>query len=111
MPAFDLFTIGHSNMPVERFLATLGAAGVNAIAEVRSTPVSRFCPWFSAKNLAPFLARESIAYLPYGDVFGGRPKSPALYRDGVADFEAMARQPEFKAGLERLRADAARCRL
>jgi uncharacterized protein (DUF488 family) len=111
MPAFDLFTIGHSNIPAERFVAMLHAAGVNAIAEVRSTPVSRFCPWFSAKNLAPLLGREKVAYLPYGDVFGGRPHSPALYRDGIADFEAMARQPEFAAGLERLRADAARCRV
>jgi uncharacterized protein (DUF488 family) len=111
MSAFDLFSIGHSNISAERFTAMLHANGVNAIADVRSTPVSRFCPWFSAKNLAPLSARENIAYLPYGDVFGGRPKSPALYRDGVADFEAMARQPEFKAGLERLRADAARCRV
>lgn len=111
MPAFDLFTIGHSKIPAERFVEMLHANGVNAIADVRSTPVSRFCPWFSAKNLAPFLARENIAYLPYGDVFGGRPREAALYRDGVADFEAMARQPEFAAGVERLRADAARCRV
>jgi uncharacterized protein (DUF488 family) len=109
--AFDLFSVGHSNIPAERFVAMLGAAGVNAIAEVRSTPVSRFCPWFSAKNLAPFLAREKIAYLAYGDVFGGRPRTPALYRDGIADFEAMACQPEFAAGLDRLRTDAARCRV
>ncbi len=111
MPAFDLFTIGHSNIPAERFVTMLRTAGVNAIAEVRSTPVSRFCPWFSAKSLATLLAHENIAYLPYGDVFGGRPQSPALYRDGIADFEAMARQPEFAAGLERLSADAARCRV
>lgn len=111
MPAFDLFTIGHSNLPAERFVAILRTAGVNTIAEIRSTPMSRFCPWFSAKNLEPLLVRQEIAYLPYGDVFGGRPKSPALYRDGVADFDAMARQPEFVAGLERLHADAARCRV
>jgi uncharacterized protein (DUF488 family) len=109
--AFELFTIGHSNIPEERFVAMLHANGVNAIADVRSTPVSRFCPWFSAENLAPLLARENIVYLAYGEVFGGRPKSPALYRDGVADYEAMARQPEFAAGLGRLRADAARCRV
>jgi uncharacterized protein (DUF488 family) len=111
MSAFDLFTIGHSNIPAERFVGMLRAAGVNAIADVRSSPVSRFCPWFSAKNFAPLLAREKIAYLAYGDVFGGRPQNPALYRDGVADFEAMACQPEFAAGLERLGADAARCRV
>ena len=68
-------------------------AGVNAIADVRSTPASRFFPWFSAKNLAALLAREGIGYLPYGDELGGRPRDRALYRDGVADYEAMAQQP------------------
>jgi len=33
--AFDLFTIGHSNYPMERFLELLRGAGVTAIADVR----------------------------------------------------------------------------
>jgi len=32
----------------------------------------------------------------------GRPRDPALYRDGVADYEAMAARPEFAAGLSRV---------
>jgi uncharacterized protein (DUF488 family) len=111
MPAFDLFSIGHSNISAARFVAMLQAAGVNAIADVRSVPVSRFCPWFSAKTLAPFLAQHGIAYLPYGDALGGRPAKPVLYRDGIADYEAMARQPEFQEGLERLRGVMTGCRL
>jgi uncharacterized protein (DUF488 family) len=110
MTAFDLFSIGHSNIAAERFVAMQRAVGVTAIADVRSTPVSRFCPWFSAKNLAPLLAKEGIGYAAYGVELGGRPHDPALYRDGIADFEAMARQADFQAGLDRLVADAARCR-
>ncbi len=111
MTAFDLFSIGHSNIPAERFIALQRGAGVTAIADVRSSPFSRFCPWFSAKNLAPLLAEAGIAYSPYGTALGGRPRDPALYRDGIADFEAMARQPEFHAGLDRLVAEAGRSRL
>jgi uncharacterized protein (DUF488 family) len=107
MTAFDLFSIGHSNIPAERFVAMLRAANVSAIADVRSTPASRFCPWFSAKNLAPLLAHEGIDYLFYGDALGGRPRDQNLYCDGVADYEVMARQPDFMAGIERLLADAA----
>jgi uncharacterized protein (DUF488 family) len=107
MTAFDLFSIGHSNIPAERFVAMLRAANVGGIADVRSTPASRFCPWFSAKNLAPLLAREGIDYLSYGDALGGRPRDQNLYCDGIADYEAMARQPDFMAGIERLLADAA----
>ena len=111
MSAFDLFSIGHSNIAADRFVALLQGAGVGAIADVRTTPVSRFCPWFSAKNLAPFLAGNGIAYLCYGDALGGRPQNPALYRDGIADYEAMARERDFQAALERLIADAARRRV
>jgi uncharacterized protein (DUF488 family) len=106
VPEFDLFSIGHSNIPAERFVAMLRGVGVTAVADVRSTPFSRFFPWFSGKKLAGLLARKGMAYLPYGDALGGRPRDPALYCDGIADYEAMARQPEFQAGLERLRADA-----
>jgi uncharacterized protein (DUF488 family) len=52
MTTFDFFTIGHSNIPAERFIALLRGAGVDAVADVRSIPASRFCPWFSAKNRA-----------------------------------------------------------
>lgn len=111
MSSFDLFSIGHSNMPAERFIGMLRAAGADTVADVRSTPFSRFFPWFSADRLVPLLARQEMGYLPYGDRLGGRPGDPTLYCDGVADYDAMARRPEFEAGLERLRADMARCRL
>ena len=108
MSSFDLFSIGHSNIPAERFIGLLRHAGVNAIADVRSTPFSRRFPWFSAKSLAATLAQHDMAYLACGEALGGRPRDAALYRDGVADYEAMARQTDFQKGLDRLVADAAR---
>ena len=109
--SFDLFSIGHSNIPAERFVALLRDAGVDTIADVRSTPVSRRFPWFSGKTLAATLVQHGMTYLAYGDALGGRPRDAALYRDGVADYEAMARQPDFQTGLDRLLADAARSRV
>jgi uncharacterized protein (DUF488 family) len=110
MTTFDFYSIGHSNIPAERFVGLLRAAGVEAIADVRSTPFSRFCPWFSAHNLKPLLEQSGIAYLPYGGALGGRPQRPELYGEGMADYEAMAKQPEFHTELDRLVADAARRR-
>jgi len=107
MTDFDLFTIGHSNIVAERFIALLRDAGVKAVADVRSIPASRFCPWFSAKALAPVLAGANINYSLFGGELGGRPRDPSLYCDGVADYEAMARQPSFQAGLGRVLAIAA----
>jgi uncharacterized protein (DUF488 family) len=111
MTAFDLFSIGHSNIPAARFTAMLRAAGVDAVADVRSLPVSRFCPWFSRKNLEPLLAGENIGYLFFGETLGGRPRDQALYRHGVADYELMANEPRFSAALDRLLAATAQRRL
>jgi len=111
MTAFDLFTIGHSNIAAERFVTLLSGASVDAVADVRSIPASRFCPWFSAKNLAPLLAGANVVYLSFGDELGGRPRDPSLYCDGVADYEVMAQQPSFRTGLDRLLANARQRRL
>jgi uncharacterized protein (DUF488 family) len=100
--AFDLFTIGHSNHPIERFLELLRAAGVTAIADVRSVPASRRYPWFTGTRLAPRLEAAGIAYVALGDALGGRPRDPRLFRDGVADYAAMARTDGFRAGLDRV---------
>ncbi len=110
--AFDLFTIGHSNHSIERFLELARGAGITAIADVRSTPASRRYPWFNQARLAPRLAEENIAYVPLGDALGGRPRDPRFYReDGVADYEAMARTDEFLAGLDRVTDGARRYRV
>jgi uncharacterized protein (DUF488 family) len=111
MPTLDLLTIGHSNIPADRFVGLLRGAGVNAIADVRSTPASRHFPWFSKTNLTVRLQQEGMLYLPFGDALGGRPRDAALYCDGVADYEGMAERPEFAAGLDRLCAAAARQRV
>jgi uncharacterized protein (DUF488 family) len=102
MPRFDLFSIGHSNIAEQQFLALLRDAGVSFIADVRSAPHSRFCPWFSQKQLSVSLAASGIGYAAMGDALGGRPRDEGLYRDGVADYEAMAARPEYAAGLGRL---------
>ena len=100
--ACDLMTIGHSNLPADRFITLLRDSKVSAVIDVRSVPFSRWCPWFSSKPLATGLAAGGVAYLQLGDELGGRPRDPQLYCEGIADYEAMARRPEFGAGLDRV---------
>ncbi len=104
--AFDLFTVGHSNHPLERFLALLKGARVATIVDVRSKPFSRRFPWFSQTPLAERLREAGIAYLWRGEALGGRPADPALLRDGLADYEAIAQAQAFQAALAHLIADA-----
>jgi uncharacterized protein (DUF488 family) len=109
--ALALFTIGHSNIPIERFVALLQQAGVTALADVRSAPLSRRFPWFSKNNLAKSLAGEGIDYRAMGDVLGGRPREERLYRASVADYEAMANEPHYQDALARLMTEAERSRI
>src|ERR1700732_606393 len=108
MPRYDLFIIGHSNIPADRFIAMLRDAEVNAVADVRSVPNSRWFPWFSGKPLADKLAGAGITYTMMGDALGGRPRDGSLYRGGVVDYEAIALHV---TGLDRLTKEAARSRV
>jgi len=107
----DLFTIGHSNHPIERFMALLAGAAITAVIDVRSRPFSRRYPWFSGKHLGEELARQGVAYVAMGDALGGRPRDPALFRDGVADYEAMAQRQEFCTAIDRVIAGMERFRI
>src|SRR5512139_2991205 len=91
--AADLLTIGHFNLPADRFIALLKDAGVSAIIDVRSVPFSRWCPWFSSKALAARLAANDMAYVALGDALGGRPRDPTLYCDDIADYEIVTTLP------------------
>lgn len=99
---FDLFTIGHSNLPVDQFKSLIRDAGVTAIVDVRSVPFSRRFPWFSGKALAERLQNTGITYIALGDALGGRPRDPALFCAGIADYEAMAETETFRAGLDQV---------
>jgi uncharacterized protein (DUF488 family) len=97
-----ILTIGHSRHSLERFIALLESAGVTAVADVRSAPMSRFSPQFNKKALAASLAGHGIDYLFLGKELGGRPERPELYTDGRADYEKMAASSEFRAALAQL---------
>lgn len=102
-----ILTIGHSRHSWERFAVLLAEAGVEAVADIRSAPRSRFSPHFNKDALADALSARNVAYIFLGKELGGRPQSPVLYTEGVADYEKMAASPEFQLGLARLTEAAA----
>lgn len=98
----NLFSLGHSDLPINRFVSLLQGAGVTAIADVRTSPWSRRSPWFNQNSLSEELGLSDIEYRFLGDELGGRPRSPVLYRNGVADYAAMAKEPQFAIGIRRI---------
>lgn len=108
----DIWTVGHSNHPLDRFLDLLKSAGVTAIADVRSAPYSRRFKHFNREPLRAALAEAGIAYVWLGDALGGK------HGDGVPpSVDAVARALDRLAdGADRYRvalmcaeADPAHC--
>jgi uncharacterized protein (DUF488 family) len=101
-----LFSVGHSNHDLARFLALLRGAGITAIADVRSSPSSRRLLHFNRGELEPALREQGIAYVFLGDLLGGRPPAEELYdeEDGqfIVNYERVRATPAFRRGLERL---------
>ena len=99
-PRSPVFTIGHSNHPLEKFLAMLERHGVDQAVDVRSTPFSRFAPHFNRKNLEARLGRAGMGYVFLGAELGGRPGDPAHYdENGRARCGLMAETPAFRQGI------------
>jgi uncharacterized protein (DUF488 family) len=63
-PPDTIFTIGHSTLPLDEFIATLQPYGIEAIADIRTVPRSRHNPQFNADALGPALREHKIEYLP-----------------------------------------------
>jgi uncharacterized protein (DUF488 family) len=97
-----ILTVGHSTHTYDHFLSLLRSNEVTAIADVRSTPMSRHFPHFNRDEFRNALRVSDISYVFLGNELGGRPRNKSMYSDGIADYEKMAASPEFEGGLSRL---------
>lgn len=81
-----MFTIGHSNQTAEQFIALLQRHGIRLLADVRSSPASRFAPQFNRVALVRSLELAGIGYRWFGQALGGKPRAPEpVFAAGVAD--------------------------
>lgn len=98
-----IWTIGHSNHSIARFIELLQASEIETVVDVRSKPYSRFCPHFQKTNLQAALREHGIEYVFMGNNLGGRPDDPALA--GLEQFERWKRiseLPGFAAAIDGL---------
>src|SRR5215467_10686567 len=69
--AMFLLTIGHSNHPLDRFLALLARHEVEVLADICRFPASRKHPHFNRDNLAAALQKAGVEY-HWLEALGGR---------------------------------------
>ena len=63
-PEGAIFTVGHSTLPIERFIALLKIYGIKCLADIRTVPRSRHNPQFHGDALADALKTENIDFVP-----------------------------------------------
>jgi uncharacterized protein (DUF488 family) len=106
-PNDAIFTVGHSTLPIARFLSLLHAYGIKTLADIRTVPKSRHNPQFNGDALRSALKREKNRYVSLSALGGlrhARKDSPNTgWRNhsfrGYADY--MQTKP-FEEGIETL---------
>lgn len=98
-----LFSIGHSNHPIEAFLALLDQHAIDVVADVRSSPFSKFVPAYNQNQLKITLELRHKLYVSLGKELGGRPTGDDYYDvAGHVLYGRLAKADFFRAGLARL---------
>jgi uncharacterized protein (DUF488 family) len=106
-----LFTIGHSDHSVLRFLSLLSTHKVEALADVRSHPYSKRLPQFSRENLESAVESAGVRYVFLGRELGARREETECYVEGRARYDLIAQTPAFHEGLRRVRTGLERFRI
>lgn len=91
-----IYTIGHSNHQSADFLALLRQHGIELLADVRSSPYSRYVPQANRETLGRTLEPAGIAYRWLGERLGGKPAGT------VADYDELRASPAFQQGIAEL---------
>lgn len=100
----NIYTIGHSNHPIDKFTGLLKQHEIALVVDTRSHPHSRFSPYFNRKALATTLAELQIGYEFLGDRLGGRPAGAEFYdSEGYVLYGKLAESTAFRDGLEMLK--------
>jgi uncharacterized protein (DUF488 family) len=87
-----LWTIGHSNRSIGKFLTLLGEHKIEALVDVRSFPTSKI-EHFKSEEMERWLPEHGIKYFWLGKELGG-------YRRG--GYEAHMKTELFRQGVEKL---------
>src|SRR4051794_33273331 len=72
----DVWTIGHSTLAIEQFIALLKTHNIEIVADVRRFPGSRRHPQFGQEQLAASLEKAGIEYLHFPELGGRRRAEP-----------------------------------
>lgn len=108
--AETVYTIGHSNHPLDRFIAILKQHAIDTLCDVRSDPYSRVNPQFNRETLKATLDKYGINYVSLGKELGARSEDPSCYVHGKVQYDRLSRTALFQRGIDSLLKMTHECR-
>lgn len=98
-----LYSIGHGNKEIEKFIDELKSFEIKYLLDIRSKPYSKWNPQFNQVALEIELKNNGITYVFVGDNLGGLPQDRSCYdQDGKVVYDWIKEKDFFKQGLKRL---------
>lgn len=108
-----LYTIGHSNHSIDKFIRLLEENHIGTVVDVRTAPYSRYNPQFNKESLSFALSERVIEYAHAGKYLGGRPSDPTCYKNKThpaegadylheVDYPEVMKRDWFAQGIGRL---------
>ena len=104
MVKIEIYTLGHSNYPFDKFIEILKKHNINCIVDIRGIPYSKYNTQYNKEVLQSNLRKLGYTYIYMADEFGAKRRTRNSYNDeGYADFDKVILEDEFKRGIERLK--------
>lgn len=106
-PPGTIFTLGHSTLSIEAFIALLDAYAIRTVCDIRTVPRSRHNPQFNADTLGETLASHGIAYQPMPTLGGLRHArkdslNTGWHNKSFRGYADYMQTPEFSGAVDEL---------
>ena len=99
----NIFTIGHSNYPVEKLIDMLKFYNINCVVDVRGTPYSKYNIQYNKETIKNTLIKAGFVYIYMAKEFAAKRENKISYnKEGYSDFAKVIQEEDFKNGVKRL---------
>lgn len=100
----EIYTIGHSNYPVDRLIDMLKKYDINCVVDIRGTPYSKYNIQYNKETIKNTLTNAGFVYIYMAKELAAKRENKQSYnKEGYSDFEKVCKEADFLAGIERLK--------
>ena len=100
----DIYTIGHSNYPVEKLIDMLKHYDIDTVVDIRGTPYSKYNVQYNKETIAHTLTEAGFIYIYMAKELAAKRENKVSYnKEGYSDFEKVVKEKDFLNGVDRLK--------